>query len=32
MRRIKKVLAALAIVCMFVPSISLVTQADSGEL
>lgn len=32
MRRMKKVLAALAIVCMFVPSISLVTQAASGEL
>lgn len=32
MRRIKKVLAALAIVCMFVPCISMVTRAASGEL
>lgn len=32
MRRIRKVLAALAIVCMFVPCISMVTHAASGEL
>ena len=32
MRRMKKVLALLAIVCMFVPCISMVTQAASGEL
>lgn len=32
MRRIKKALAALAIVCLFVPCISLVTHAASAEL
>ncbi len=32
MRKIRKILAALAIVCMFVPCISMVTHAASGEL
>lgn len=32
MRKIRKILAALAIVCMFVPCISVVTHAASGEL
>ncbi len=32
MRKIRKILAALAIVCMSVPCISMVTHAASGEL